>query len=548
MMRSTITTAGMIVEKNVAVPMSDGVILRANVFRPDHVAPVVMSMTPYGKDNTPDRIGMLAMRLSGVRFGKLNCSPMTGFESPDPQYWVSHGYAVVQGDTRGMHTSEGIAGFLTDQDARDYAETIGWAADQPWSTGRVGLNGVSYLCMSQWRVAALRPRGLAAIVAWEGASDLLREFAYHGGIPETGFLPIWWKMRMRRGSHGGTTMGEDFLADRRRHPLDDAYWAAKRPDLAAIDVPALVGASWSDHGLHTRGTLLAYEQLRGPKWLVVHGRRKWETYYSAAVLELQRRFLDHFLKDASVNWTDEPAVRYELRHTRTRYTVRTSTRWPLPHSLHTLYLDAASMTLSPQPSTLAATASYSAVPRRRHPDRVRFARRFTDDTEITGSMALTVWISTDQGTDLDVFVVVRKRDSAGEVVPFYGYNGYRNDGMAKGWLRGSHRELDATRGRPDRPFHAHRTVEPINPGEPTQMTIEIWPSSTHFEAGSELVVEIIGHDADRYPVLRHNAGINRGTHTIHAGGATPSALVLPVMTGAEPRITVANRSVTQQGG
>jgi uncharacterized protein len=80
------------------------------------------------------------------------------------------------------------------------------------------------------------------------------------------------------------------------------------------------------------------------------------------------------------------------------------------------------------------------------------------------------------------------------------------------------------------------------------MTIEIWPSSTHFEAGSELVVEIIGHDADRYPVLRHNAGINRGTHTIHAGGATPSALVLPVMTGAEPRITVANRSVTQQGG
>jgi uncharacterized protein len=528
MMRST-TPAGIIVEKNVAVPMSDGATLRVNVFRPDNVAPVVMSMTPYGKDNAPDRIGMLAMRLSGVRFGHLNRSPMTGFESPDPRFWVSHGYAVVQGDARGMHASEGIAGFLTDQDARDYAELIGWAADQPWSTGLVALNGVSYLCMSQWRVAALRPRGLTAIVAWEGVSDLLREFAYHGGIPETGFLPIWWKNRMLRGSHRGATMGEDFLADSRRHPLDDAYWAAKRPDLGAINVPALVAASWSDHGLHTRGTLLAYEQLRGPKWLFIHGRRKWETYYSAAALELQRRFLDHFLKGVSVDWDDEPALRYELRHTRTRYTVRTSTHWPLPHAtLRTLYVDAASMALAPQPNIVAHATSYSAAPRRGHPDRVRFTHRFTEGTEITGSMALTVWISIDEGTDADVFVVVRKHNPAGSVVPFYGYNGYNNDGVAKGWLRCSHRELDAPRSRPERPFHTHRTLEPIEPGEPTQITIEIWPSSTYFEAGSELVVEFIGHDADRYPVLRHKAAINRGTHTIHTGGTTCSALVVPV--------------------
>jgi predicted acyl esterase len=125
--------------------------------------------------------------------------------------------------------------------------------------------------------------------------------------------------------------------------------------------------------------------------------------------------------------------------------------------------------------------------------------------------------------------VVRKHNPAGAVVPFYGYNGYVNDGVAKGWLRGSHRELDATRSRPERPFHTHRSVEPINAGEPTQMTVEIWPSSTHFEAGSELVVEIVGHDADRYPVLRHKAAINRGTHTIHTGGATPSALVVPLI-------------------
>src|SRR5262249_16299825 len=219
-----------------------------------------------------------------------------------------------------------------------------------------------------------------------------------------------------------------------------------------------------------------------------------------------------------------------LRDTRTRYTVRTASRWPLPHAtLQTLYLDAASMTLTPQPNTLAHTASYSAVPRRRHPDRVRFTHRFAEDPEITGGMALTVWISTDEGTDLDVFVVVRKRDPAGAVVPFFGYNGYVNDGVAKGWLRGSHRELDETRSRPERPFHPHGTIKPVEPGEPTQMTVEIWPSSTYFEAGSELVVEIVGHDADRYTVLRHKAAMNRGTHTIHTGGATPSALVVPLM-------------------
>lgn len=121
----------MIVERDVAVQMPDGITLRVNVFRPDAAAPVVMSMTPYGKDKAPDRVGMLAMRAAGVRFGHLNCSRLTGFESPDPQFWVDHGYAVVQGDTRGMHASEGTAGFLTDRDARDYAEVIGWPPRSP---------------------------------------------------------------------------------------------------------------------------------------------------------------------------------------------------------------------------------------------------------------------------------------------------------------------------------------------------------------------------------------------------------------------------------
>ena len=74
------------IERDLAVPMRDGARLFANLFRPasDGPYPVVMSVTPYGKDKRPDRLATFVMRLSGVEFGKLNCSRLTGFEAPDP--------------------------------------------------------------------------------------------------------------------------------------------------------------------------------------------------------------------------------------------------------------------------------------------------------------------------------------------------------------------------------------------------------------------------------------------------------------------------------
>jgi hypothetical protein len=152
------------IERDLAVPMRDGMRLFANLFRPaaEGSYPVIMSVTPYGKDKLPDRLAAFFMRLSCVKFGKLNCSRLTGFESPDPVYWVQQGYAVLQADVRGMHKSEGQAGVLRQQDAVDYYDLVEWAASQPWCTGRVGLLGVSYLCMSQWYVAALKPPHFAS--------------------------------------------------------------------------------------------------------------------------------------------------------------------------------------------------------------------------------------------------------------------------------------------------------------------------------------------------------------------------------------------------
>jgi hypothetical protein len=86
-----------------------------------------MSVTPYGKDRARDWLASFLMRLSGVRFGKLQVSRFTGFDAPDPLYWVRNGYAVMLTDVRGMHKSQGHGGVLTDQDAEDYYDVIGWS-------------------------------------------------------------------------------------------------------------------------------------------------------------------------------------------------------------------------------------------------------------------------------------------------------------------------------------------------------------------------------------------------------------------------------------
>jgi predicted acyl esterase len=527
--RSKRITRDVTLERDVSVRMSDGVQLVANVFHSfePRRAPVVMSVTPYGKDTLPDRRGMLFMRLSGVRFGQLDCSAWTGFEAPDPLFWVRAGYTVVQADVRGMHKSEGHASVLSDRDAADYYELIEWAASQSWSTGAVGLLGVSYLAMSQWRVAALRPPSLGAICPWEGVTDLLRELGYQDGVPETGFVGLWWRFRMQAGHNKRFPMSENFPADRDQHPLDAAYWQGKRPALEHIRVPALVCASWSDQGLHTRGSLEGFERIASAhKWLYTHGGRKWETFYSPEAREVQRRFFDHFLKGEPNGWEATPRVRLAVRRSREVCDIREASAWPLAEVTYVpLYLDAVTWALTTDLPVTEGVRQYD--PHDGPGDRATFLYRFEHEAELTGTMTLSLWVSTSEGDDLDLFVLLRKIDATGKEVCFYGYNGFADDGVAKGWLRVSHRALDPQRSRRGRPWHTHRQPQPVQPDEIVPVEIEVLASSTLFEAGSRLCVQVLGHDAARYPAFAHDRSVNRGTHAIHTGGRYPSALLTP---------------------
>lgn len=524
-----VAMTSMAIDRDLVVPMRDGVRLFANLYKPtaEGPHPVLMSVTPYGKDNLPDRLGAFFMRLSGVKFGKLNCSRLTGFESPDPVYWTERGYAVVQADVRGMHKSEGHGGILRQQDAEDYYDLIEWAASQPWCTGRIGLMGVSYLAMSQWRVAALKPPHLCAIVPWEGVTDLYREFAFHGGIPETKFIPLWAKVRIKRGHNRRFPLAEDFLTEKAAHPLDDAYWASKRPILENIEVPALVCASWSDHGLHTRGSIEGFARISSrQKWLFTHGRKKWETFYGEEALAWQKRFLDHFLRGVDNGMEQVPKVRLEVRKAFYQQEVRSEKSWPLPSvEAALLYLCANTSSLQQEWAVSEGKMQYRATSRN---GKAVFSCRFERAVELVGSMGLKLWVSTSEGDDLDLFVVLRKLDSAGNEIFFSGYNGYERDGIAKGWLRVSHRKLDPPRSTPLRPWHMYTRIQKLRAGEIVPVEIEIWPSATLFEAGSTLQLTIQGHDAARYPAFRHGRRVNRGLHTIFTGGRYESRLAIPL--------------------
>jgi len=210
-----------------------------------------------------------------------------------------------------------------------------------------------------------------------------------------------------------------------------------------------------------------------------------------------------------------------------RQDVRHEAHWPLPDTRFVpLYLDAEQGALRVTPLATEAHIAYDATR-----GQAAFSLRFAEAVEFTGAAKLHVWVSTSDGDDLDLFVVLKKFDERGREVFFSGYNGFRKDAVAKGWLRVSHRALDPSRSRPSRPYHSHDRFEKVSPDEIVPVEIEILSSSTWFEPASRLQITILGRDAARYPAFRHRHLINRGRHVIHCGGRFDSHLLMPLIRG-----------------
>lgn len=512
---------GMRIERNVSVPMRDGLRLLVDRYAPadsGEPTPVLIAWSPYGKH------GALEWRNwpgHGIDLDRL--SPHTAFETPDPAYWTAHGYTVIIADARGAWGSEGDVEMFGPGEAAACYDLIEWAGVQPWSTGRVGMSGVSWYSVIQWNVAALRPPHLAAINPFEGFHDPYYEVAAHGGIPETQFLPLLGPLIAK--THGQV---EDVATNAMNHPFYDDYWKSKVADLEKIDVPAYVVASWSDHGLHTRGTLEGFRRISSPhKWLEVHGRKKWAYYYSEDSLRRQLAFFDHVLKGNATEVAQWPAVRLEVRDRAYTGEVRAESEWPLQRVEYTsLYLDADSGGLLSHAPAWRGRLAYDALD-----GRAVFDHRFDQDTELVGGMALRLWVEADGATDMDLFVGVEKLDTDGNEVNFPFFSTFDDGHVALGWLRVSRRELDEAASTPERPVPRHQRDLPLSPGEVVPVDIEIWPSGTLFHAGETLRLVVQGHDLNAYDeglfAQRHAALVNTGRHVLHTGGDRASRLLIP---------------------
>lgn len=522
--------AGSVVrELDVGVPVRDGTVLRVNVYRPptSPPVPVILCAHPYGKDRLPSVSGRRARFAAQYRIlhqsAPVSFSTLTSWEAPDPAWWVGHGYAVVNADLRGAGTSGGVGSLLSDQEARDYADLITWAAAQPWCNGRAGLLGVSYLAMSQYKVAGIGPAALRAICPWEGMTDSYRDLMRPGGLYEHGFSLVWTTMTRRT-----ARLATDLGAAQRAHPLRDEWWQSITPDLAAIKVPMLVCTSFSDNNLHSRGSFRAFEQVGSPeKFAYTHRGGKWATFYSEPARTAQLSFFDRYLREE-----DSPApprVRLEVRESRTHIDqVRTEDTWPLAGThWRALHLGPAGR-LSRQPPGAPGTVTF--------PTRWRaaaFTYTFTEDTELTGPMALRTWVSVDRGDDVDLYVGVEKWRGR-RYVGFEGSYGFGRDRVASGWQRASLRRLDARTSTDAEPVPTFCTREVLAPGEVVRLDIALGPSATLFRTGESLRLVVAGRWLwPRNPLTgqfpAHFRGSPHPRCTLHWGPQRPGRLLVPVI-------------------
>ena len=510
---------GMVIDWDLPITMDDGIVLRADVFRPiapGHY-PVIASYGPYAKwlafqDGYPTAWEIMIREHPDVAAGSTN--KYQSWEVVDPEKWVPDGYVVVRVDSRGAGRSPGFIDHFSPRETQDLYNTIEWVAAQPWSNGKVGLAGISYYAINQWQVAGLQPPHLAAICGWEGAGDWYRNKNHHGGILCT-FQANWYDMQVKNVQHGlgergprsringelvcgPETLSDEELAQPRcefgedifSHPLDDAYHRARSADWDNIKVPLLSCGNWGGNGLHLHGNIEGFVRAASQqKWLEMHGDRHWTLFYTDYGVQLQKRFFGHFLKGEDTGWSKQPPLQLQIRHPGEKFVERHENEWPLARTQWTkLYLNVANKSLSPAPAAAPAQAHFAALG-----DGLLFLTPPLErETELTGPSTARLFVSSTT-TDADLFLVLQVFAPDGKEVVFHGALDPHTP-VAQGWLRASHRKLDPALSAPYRPYHTHDERQPLTPGQVVQLDIEIWPTCIVIPAGYRIGLSVRGKD------------------------------------------------------
>jgi uncharacterized protein len=568
------TRDDMLIEWDVPIAMDDGLVLRADVYRPTTEGryPVILTYGPYAKflsfqQGYPDQWRIMCELHPSVPADSTN--KYQSWEVVDPEKWVREDYVCVRVDSRGAGRSPGYVQHFSPRETQDFYDCIEWAGVQTWSNGKVGLNGISYYAMNQWIVAAMQPPHLAAMCPWEGAADWYRDSTHHGGIHTPWWEP-WYENQVTNVQYGlgengrkhditGLPVGgdvtlspEELAASRvdfgkeiREHELIDDYFEARIPDFSKIEVPLLSSGNWGGHGLHLRGNTEGYVRSSSKqKWLEIHGLEHWTHFYTDYGREIQLRFFDHFLKGKDNGWDKEPPVILNIRKHDDTYTLRKENEWPLARTQWTkLYLDPADRSLSRKPVASEGKIDYDALG-----EGVTFRLPpLEEEIEITGPCASKLWISSSRD-DADLFLVLRVFAPDGQEVWFQGALDPHSP-VGHGWLRASHRKLDPEVSTEYRPYHPHKVREPLTPGDVYECDIEIWPTCMVIPAGYTIALTVQGKDyhyggedinvgwfimSGVGPFMHNDPRVRPpeevgGTVTLRAGGDRGAYLLLPVI-------------------
>ncbi|MEV6868182.1 CocE/NonD family hydrolase [Streptosporangium subroseum] len=508
-------------DQDTAIELRDGTVIYADVFRAadtpaDAKLPAILAWSPYGK-TTPKNV------LSYKRyFTPVPAHLTSGFaqvEGPDPAYWIQHGYAVVNVDHRGVNKSAGDVHWWGSVNAADTHDVIEWIAEQPWSNGKVGLSGVSWLGVQQWWAAADNPpEALAAIAPRSHFHDVLRQFVRIGGI--TGGVSATALISQICQAIMGEQRRErmDVMVD--DQPLNNAYWADKTAKVENIDIPVYQVAGPAMLSSATFPFL-----PDGNKWLRLAPSYHLDDYYTPAALETERRFFDRYLKDIDNGWErDTPIVQISVlepgRETSGPARIRTARSWPVENTAYRkLYLDPATATLG---DTLPATQEHARYDART--GKATFSYTFSQDTEVTGFLKVKLWVEAKDATDMDLFINAAKVAGAAAVP------------VGSGQQRVSLRELDhhATHWLPIPSLTTNRFLAP---GEVVPVEISLRSTFLIFRAGEQLVLDISGNPGVFLPPLpsmprqqlSDTDSANQGSHVIRSGGELDSFLQIPTL-------------------
>ena len=540
------------VEEPVFITMRDGTPIACRIYRPDTAGrfPVLFAASPYQYE-TDD----------------LPHSTMFLWREVGPVEWYvrDQGYAYVHMDVRGSGQSGGVYNFLDREEQQDYYECIEWVGRQDWCNGKVGGIGQSYYAWSQWFMGIVNPPSLKCIAPYDGAVAPYRGTAYHGGI-YCDFMAWWYQLvrvnNLHRAANGlsGQYMPLDLAGEMARHQTYDDWWRERCPweRLDEIKVPLLSIGHWGKMGLHLRGNILGYENVKTPKKLVVTGAKDvFEahdqfdhiSYHEAELLP----FYDHYLKGKKNKWAERPNVRL---HVGGRNEWREEDEWPLKRAKfqHFYLNERTSKSVTsvndgllttdapkanggstsydyPDPNWKLGTVGFSP----QGPDPVRGVLTFTTEPlkkhlEIVGPIILELHASS-SNIDTDFIIKISDQypqsmeDRTLNIQPLATV-------VSKGWLRASHREKDKILSSKLRPIYTHANPKPIEPGIVYVFEIEVMPCAHEFKANHRIRLEIVNGDSPLTDSLFTHQYLyyKVGTDTIWHNDKHPSRLLLPIVT------------------